>query len=72
MMGIVNTVRTLSQGIGPILTGHFAEGGRIWIAFVLAGSLKVVYDGLLWIFFGKYKTREERVVGSVSAEEEVG
>ena len=60
VMGLINTVRTLSQGVGPIVTGYFAETGRFWIAFGLAGGLKCTYDVLLLCLFWRYETREER------------
>jgi hypothetical protein len=51
VMGIVNTVKTMSQSSGPLLTGSLAESGRFWIAFVFAGALKAAYDvGLLTLF----------------------
>lgn len=51
VMGIVNTVKTMSQSSGPFLTGSLAESGRFWIAFVFAGALKAAYDvGLLALF----------------------
>jgi sugar phosphate permease len=51
VMGIVNTVKTMSQSSGPLLTGSLAESGRFWIAFVFAGAMKATYDvGLLTLF----------------------
>lgn len=41
VLGIVNVAKTLSQSAGPIVTGVLAEGGRFWVAFVVAGSLKI-------------------------------
>ena len=50
-MGIVNTVKTMSQSSGPLMTGALASEGRFWIAFVVAGGLKVSYDlGMLKMF----------------------
>ena len=50
-MGIVNTVKTMSQSSGPLITGVLAGEGRFWIAFVVAGGLKAAYDlGLLAMF----------------------
>lgn len=50
-MGIVNTVKTMSQSSGPLITGVLAGEGRFWIAFVVAGGLKVSYDvGMLRMF----------------------
>jgi MFS family permease len=51
VMGIVNTVKTMSQSSGPMITGLMAGSGRFWIAFLLAGTLKASYDvGLLAVF----------------------
>ena len=51
VMGIVNTVKTMSQSSGPILTGLMANNSHFWIAFLLAGMLKASYDlGLLAVF----------------------
>ena len=51
VMGIVNTVNTMSQSSGPLITGTLAGHGRFWIAFVVAGTLKGLYDlGLLAMF----------------------
>lgn len=51
VMGIVNTVNTMSQSSGPLITGVLAGHGRFWIAFVVAGALKGLYDlGLLAMF----------------------
>jgi len=44
VMGIVNTVKTMSQSSGPLLTGLLAADQRFWIAFVVAGGLKASYD----------------------------
>lgn len=50
-MGIANTVRTLSQSSGPLITGVLAGKKRFWIAFVVAGALKASYDlGMLGMF----------------------
>ena len=60
VMGIVNVVKTLSQSVGPVLTGWLAGMGKFWIAFVLAGAMKASYDlGMLKLFVG-YRTQEER------------
>ena len=50
-MGIVNTVKTMSQSSGPLITGVLAGKGRFWIAFLIAGALKASYDlGMLRMF----------------------
>ena len=51
VMGIVNTVKTLSQSSGPLITGTLASSKHFWIAFVLAGALKASYDlAMLYMF----------------------
>ncbi|WPH00755.1 Hypothetical protein R9X50_00358500 [Acrodontium crateriforme] len=53
VMGVVNTVKTMSQSSGPLITGSLANGGHFWIAFVIGGALKVGYDlGMLSMFVG--------------------
>lgn len=51
-MGIVNTLKILSQSCGPWVTGALAGSGRFWVAFVVAGALKASYDVLLLSMFG--------------------
>ncbi|KAK5107569.1 hypothetical protein LTR62_001012 [Meristemomyces frigidus] len=51
VMGIVNTVKTMSQSSGPLITGVLAGKNHFWVAFVIAGVLKGSYDmGLLAMF----------------------
>ena len=50
-MGIVNTVKTMSQSSGPLITGALAGSGSFGVAFVIAGGLKAGYDlGMLKMF----------------------
>ncbi|MCJ1469242.1 hypothetical protein MMC07_007875 [Pseudocyphellaria aurata] len=59
VMGVVNVVKTLSQSGGPVATGALAGAGKFWIAFLIAGILKMGYDlAMLKMFLG-YKSREE-------------
>lgn len=60
VMGIVNVVKTLSQSLGPFVTGTLAGRGKFWIAFVAAGALKLAYDVLMLGMFLGYRTQEER------------
>ena len=53
VMGIVNILKILSQSSGPWITGLLADRGSFWVAFVIAGSLKGVYDLLLLAFFAR-------------------
>lgn len=60
VMGLVNVIKTLSQSLGPVITGILSGGGRFWIAFVVAGALKLAYDVLMLAMFLGYRTQEER------------
>lgn len=51
VMGVVNTLKTFSQGIGPFVTGWLGEKGKMGVAFFIAGLMKIFYDlGLLTFF----------------------
>lgn len=53
IMGITATLRTLGSTVGPSLTGFLAGSDRFWIAFVIAGVLRLGYDlGLFYLFVG--------------------
>lgn len=60
-MGIVNTVKTMSQSSGPLITGVLAEKNRFWVAFVIAGSLKASYDLGMLSLFASMKLEGDRV-----------
>ena len=59
-MGIVNTVKTMSQSSGPLITGVLAGAGRFWIAFAVAGALKAGYDLAMLKMFLKVKLEGDR------------
>jgi sugar phosphate permease len=60
VMGLINVVKTFSQSIGPWITGLLAGQNIFWVAFIMAGCLKITYDlGLLAVFAG-HKTHEDR------------
>lgn len=53
VMGITAMLRTLGSTIGPSLTGFLAGSDKFWIAFVIAGALRIGYDlGLFYMFVG--------------------
>ncbi|OAA36851.1 major facilitator superfamily transporter [Metarhizium rileyi] len=53
IMGITGTLRTLGSTFGPSLTGFLAGSDKFWIAFVIAGALRLGYDlGLFYLFVG--------------------
>lgn len=59
-MGIINIVKTVSQSLGPLITGVLYGRNLYWVAFLTAGILKATYDlGMLAMFAG-HKTREDK------------
>ncbi|KAF2670071.1 MFS general substrate transporter [Microthyrium microscopicum] len=58
IMGAINVVKTASQSIGPVITGQLVERDMFWIAFLMAGGMKVVYDLSLLAVFANRQTRE--------------
>ena len=50
-MGITSMVRTLAAMAGPTLTGLLAASRKFWIAFVLAGACRLMYDFGLYAMF---------------------
>jgi MFS family permease len=55
VMGITSMVRTLASAAGPSVTGWLAGSDRFWIAFVVAGCLRIGYDLGLWALFVNMK-----------------
>ncbi|KAK4580230.1 hypothetical protein LTR86_000433 [Recurvomyces mirabilis] len=69
-MGIVNTVKTMSQSSGPLITGVLAGRGHFWVAFVIAGALKGSYDiGLLTLFVRHEAESKKDARGAPESEE---
>ncbi|KAM0345028.1 hypothetical protein ACHAPU_006914 [Fusarium lateritium] len=67
VMGITSTLRTLAMATGPSLTGGLAESGKFWIAFVVGGILRIMYDLGLWLMFvnmkiGSHEIHQEETV----------
>ncbi|KAI5458302.1 major facilitator superfamily domain-containing protein [Mariannaea sp. PMI_226] len=52
-MGVVNIVKTVGSCIGLYSTGLFAGMDKFWLAFIVAGALKLVYNVLILSFFWK-------------------
>lgn len=72
VMGITSMLRTLAATAGPSVTGILAGHDRFWIAFVAAGSLRIVYDLGLWGMFINMKLykHEESGMAETSLDEE--
>jgi hypothetical protein len=79
VMGLLNVVKTFCASIGPFITGTLVNSHLFWLAFVIAGSLKVIYDlGILIMFVGhvsredKMKLQDEAEAAARIADEENG
>ncbi len=58
--GITNVARTIGAALSPVISGLFlANPALLGLPFVLAGSLKIVYDVALFINFRAIKPPEE-------------
>ena len=75
-MGAANVVKTISQSLGPLLTGFLADRRLFWVAFLGSGCSKALYDiGLLSMFKNKEKHNgipEQRRTGDRNREEQGG
>ena len=58
--GLTNVARSLSQSASPSLAGFSMATIWIGLPLALAGSLKLVYDALIYISFRKLKPPEEQ------------
>ena len=59
VMGAINVIKTGAQSIGPIVTGNLVQNHLFWVAFLLAGSLKAIYDISILGLFMNHESREE-------------
>jgi MFS family permease len=59
-MGVTSIARSVGAALSPAITGQLlAVPGLIGVPFVIAGSLKIVYDVLIWRGFRAIKPPEE-------------
>jgi MFS family permease len=71
VMGITGMLRTLASTTGPSITGILAGNDRFWIAFVVAGALRLAYDvGLFALFINIKLHKHEATVGHNGMPEE--
>jgi MFS family permease len=62
--GITGVVRTMGAAISPSIAGKLlATPGLLSMPFYLAGGLKLLYDGLLYVSFKARPTPEEKRAG---------
>ncbi len=57
--GITNVARSAASTLSPLVTGVAFASGALAFPFILAGGLKVAYDGLLFLTFRNVHPPEE-------------
>jgi len=58
--GITNVARTAASAVSPVLSGAAVGIGALGLPFFVAGGLKVVYDGLIYLTFRNVHPPEEQ------------
>lgn len=58
-MGLVTVVKTVGCCVGLFLTGEFAGSGYFWVAFTVAGALKLLHNVVILGFFWNHRGRYE-------------
>jgi MFS family permease len=61
--GITNVARTTASAISPTLAGMAFSVAALGIPFFIAGGLKILYDGLIYLSFRDIHPPEEAEVG---------
>jgi predicted MFS family arabinose efflux permease len=64
--GITNVARTAASAVAPVLSGAALSVGALGLPFLVAGSLKIVYDGLIYGVFRTVRPPEESRPPSVT------
>ncbi|KAI0848440.1 major facilitator superfamily domain-containing protein [Daldinia vernicosa] len=59
-MGVINMVKIVGSCIGLYITGLFANLDCFWLAFIVAGCLKLLYNILITTFFWRSYGSEKR------------
>ncbi|EKJ72317.1 hypothetical protein NXS19_006487 [Fusarium pseudograminearum] len=67
VIGLINVAKTTAQSLGPLITGLLADSDYFWVAFIMAGSLKVCYD---LGFLGLFKHREHATAAAQGNQQE--
>ena len=58
--GITNVARTAASAVSPVLSGAAVGVGALGLPFFVAGGLKVLYDGLVYLTFRDVHPPEEQ------------
>jgi MFS family permease len=57
--GLTNVARSTASAVGPAIAGAAMSGATLGAPFVIAGSLKIVYDLLVFLAFRRVRPPEE-------------
>jgi MFS family permease len=60
--GITNVARTTAAAISPTVSGLAFAASALSLPFFLAGGLKILYDGLVWLTFRNVHPPEEEAI----------
>lgn len=60
--GITNVARTTAAAVSPALSGLAFASAALSLPFFVAGGLKIVYDGLVWLTFRGVRPPEEEAL----------
>ncbi|KAK4163113.1 putative MFS transporter [Cladorrhinum sp. PSN259] len=69
VLGITGMLRTLASTTGPSITGVLADNNRFWIAYVVAGALRLAYDLGLFAMFINIKLHKHEPLAVESGNE---
>ena len=58
--GITNTPRSVAQSISPVISSYFIGTFQYALPFFFSGSIKIVYDVLIFLSFRQIKPPEEK------------
>jgi len=58
--GITNVARTAASAVSPVLSGAAIGVGALALPFLVAGGLKILYDGLIYLAFRDVHPPEEQ------------
>ena len=61
--GFTSTTRTVTSSVSPSLAGYALENLWVGVPLVAAGSLKLIYDALVYVNFRKVRPPEEGAPG---------
>ena len=58
--GLTNVARSAASTMSPVLTGLAFAAGALGLPFIVAGGLKIAYDGLVFLTFRNVRPPEEQ------------